>query len=192
MADRKKKRKLRVVAPAFTVAPPAKLSTRTRLRVTLEEEEVLNAVGAELSRLEGWALARRCQLGSKFTKVDRAELKRDLTVRGLTSRQAGSLVNHIMGVWRSRRKAQKRELTSLTKRIKTIESKLRKPAGKRGAYRSSFVCFQKTRRLVLLKERRQALRITTRAAKVSVARGGRGLLKTRHNLGDAELTVKEW
>ena len=146
----KRKYKLRAISESFIVPQPGRVVTRTRYYPTEFEKVILGRVGSELSHLEGWALRKRCQMGSDFTKVKRAELKRELTAKGLTSRQAGSITGRVMGMWRAQRQAQARELRSLSQRISTIESKLKKRAGSKGAYYSPSVCFQKSQKLKIL------------------------------------------
>lgn len=187
----KRGRKLRTISDSFFVAAPTRMIARTRFYPSPTDEKVLRAVGDELSRLEGWALKRRCQMGSAFSKEQRAAMKRELTARGLTARQAGSIVGRVMSMWRARRQAQLRELRSLTQRISTIESKL-KQHKTNSAYHSPAVYFQKTRKLEILKERRQRLREEYRAGCVKIVRGSRDLLAKRHHLLEAEISEEQW
>lgn len=54
---------LRPVAVPFVAAPPTGARVRARLRLSLEDEAVLRAVGAHLGSLAGTDLAARCAQG---------------------------------------------------------------------------------------------------------------------------------
>ena len=189
---KKKKKKLRVISPVFTPALPTRTVTRTRLNPTPIEAEILRLVGTTLSSLEGWALRQRCNTGSNWDKDDAATLKRELTAKGLTSRQAGSIYRLVQAQWRAAREAQKRHTRSLLARIATIETKLSKPIGGHGAYRTKHEHFQKTRRLGVLKGRLNTVGMDTQNADVHIVRGGKKLFKNRQNLEEAKLTPTQW
>lgn len=64
--------------------------------------------------------------------------------------------------------------------------------GKPGGYRGKGEWFQKTRRLAVLETRYEQVRAERSSGKVSVVRGGRGLLHQRHNLAAAQKTEAQW
>lgn len=63
MARKRKKRELRPMAAPFTVAAPSGARIRDRLRVTVDEAEVLRQVGQYLGHHQRIDLAERIALG---------------------------------------------------------------------------------------------------------------------------------
>ncbi|MGW2255573.1 IS200/IS605 family accessory protein TnpB-related protein [Kitasatospora sp. NPDC001660] len=82
--------------------------------------------------------------------------------------------------------------------IRTICHRLSLPIGQAGGkgrpggYRSKHEWFQKSRRLAILEGEHERVQAEREAGRVSVVRGGRRLLKQRHNLGTAEKTEAQW
>lgn len=188
---------LRRIARPFVADGPTGVSIRDRIKVTGEDGKVLRAVGAHMGRLASADLARRCRDGLEHSTDTWAARKKDLTAQS-SSRWAGSVTSNTHDQWGLSRRAQHQHLVSLEAGIRTLKHRLSLPVGQKGSrgkpggYRSKGEWFHKTRRLALLEERYEHVRAEREAGKVSVVRGGRRLLKTRHHLDAAGLSEAEW
>ncbi|MEV5708084.1 IS200/IS605 family accessory protein TnpB-related protein [Actinoallomurus sp. NPDC052274] len=126
-----------------------------------------------------------------------ADRKRTITAES-SSRWAGSITKATHDQWALARRSQFAHIRSLESGIATITHRLSLPVGAKGSkktpggYRSAEEWFAKTRRLRLLQDRLQRLQADYRTGRVRVVRGGKRLLRTRHNLEAAELTSAEW
>jgi IS605 OrfB family transposase len=165
--------------------------------VTEAEAGVLAQVGVFLGRLAGRDLARRCRDGLDHDAQHWADRKRALT-GGSSSRWAGAITKATHDQWALARRAQAAHLASLDAGIATIRHRLRLPVGEKGrrgapgGYRSRQQWHAKSRRLATLEARRAAVCADRAAGRVHVARGGRRLANTRHNLDQAGLTEQHW
>jgi IS605 OrfB family transposase len=157
----------------------------------------LRLVGAHLGTLASRDLARRCRDGLEHSTDTWAGRKRDLTVLS-SSRWAGSITSSTHDQWGLSRRAQHAHLQLLDAGIRMIRHRLSVPAGEKGSrgkpggYRSSHEWFHKSRRLAILEERYEQVTAEREAGRVSITRGGRRLLGTRHNLTAANLTKAQW
>ncbi|CCK24524.1 hypothetical protein BN159_0145 [Streptomyces davaonensis JCM 4913] len=192
------KKPLRQIARPFVADGPSGVSIRDRLKgFTVQDEQVLRAVGAHMGRLASADLARRCRDGLDHSTDTWAERKRELTAAS-SSRWAGSVTSNTHDQWGLSRRAQHAHLQSLDTGIATVRHRLSLPIGetgckgKPGGYRSKGEWFAKTRRLAILEDRYEQVRAEREAGRVSVVRGGRRLLNTRHNLDAAQLTETAW
>jgi IS605 OrfB family transposase len=190
--------KLRAIDPPFVALGPSGVAIRTRIKgLTPQDEEVLRLTGAHLGTLASADLKRRCADGLKHSTDTWAERKRALTGES-SSRWAGSITKASHDQWALSRRAQLAHIQNLEAGIRTIAHRLSLPVGGKGSkrapggYRTRQEWFQKTRRLHLLKDRLEAERADREAGRVRVARGGKRLLGTRHNLDAAQLTEHEW
>lgn len=197
MAEQTRK-PLRQIARPFVTDGPTGVSIRDRLKsLTGEDEKVLRAVGEHMGRLASADLTRRCRDGLDHSTGTWAARKRDLTALS-SSRWAGSITSHTHDQWGLSRRAQHAHLKSLDAGIRTIRHRLSLPVGEKGSrgtpggYRSKHEWFHKSRRLAVLEERYERVRAEREAGQVSVVRGGRRLLKQRHNLTAAEKTPEQW
>lgn len=158
---------------------------------------MLRAVGEHMGRLASRDLARRCRDGMNHSTDTWAERKRELTAES-SSRWAGSVTANTHDQWGLSRRAQWQHLVSLDAGIRTIRHRLSLPVGETGSrgtpggYRSRNEWFQKTRRLEILETEYERVRAEREAGRVSVVRGGRRLLKQRHNLTAADKTPRQW
>ncbi|MCC9306216.1 transposase [Kitasatospora sp. RB6PN24] len=191
-------RPLRAVARSFVAGGPSGVSIRDRLKdLTPEDERVLRLVGAHMGRLACGDLARRCREGLEHSTDTWAARKRELTAES-SSRWAGSVTAGTHDQWGVSRRAQHAHLLSLDAGIRTIRHRLSLPigeAGRRGepgGYRSRHEWFVKTRRLAALEDRYELVRAEREAGRVSVVRGGRKILNTRHHLAAASLSEGRW
>ncbi|MEO3786111.1 IS200/IS605 family accessory protein TnpB-related protein [Actinocorallia sp. B10E7] len=189
---------LRPITPPFVATQPRGVSIRTRLKsLTPRDEEVLSRVGAHLGSLAGRDLAVRCADGLAHTAQRWAERKRKLTGAS-SSRWAGSITKATHDQWALSRRSQAAHLSDLDAAIDTIGRRLALPLGEKGnkrapgGYRSRSEWFHKSRRLALLKERREKVKADFAAGRVHVVRGGRALARTRHHLREAGLSEQEW
>jgi hypothetical protein len=189
---------LRQIARPFVAAGPSGVSIRDRLKgLTPEGEKVLRLVGEHLGRLASGDLARRCRDGLDHCTHTWAERKRGLTAES-SSRWAGSITANTHDQWGLSRRAQWQHLLWLDAGIRTIRHRLCLPIGRKGArgepggYRSARERFHKTRRLAILEAEYKRVLVQRDAGKVAVVRGGRRLLKQRHNLPAADHTPERW
>ncbi|MFG2920852.1 IS200/IS605 family accessory protein TnpB-related protein [Streptomyces sp. NPDC048305] len=189
---------LRQIARPFVAGGPSGVTIRDRLGgLTPEDVQVLRAVGAHLGRLASADLARRCRDGLQHSTDTWAARKRDLTALS-SSRWAGSITSNTHDQWGLSRRAQHQYLVSLDAGIRMLRHRLSLPVGEKGSrgkpggYRSKGEWFQKSRRLAILEERYEQVRAEREAGRVSVVRGGRRLLNTRHHLDAAGKTAEQW
>ncbi len=189
---------LRPVAVPFVAAAPAGARVRTRLRLSPGDEAVLQAVGAHLGSLAGRDLASRCaegRLDAQGRARSRAVRKRALTAAS-SSRWAGAITRTSEDQYRLAGQNLRAGRSSLTARIRSIEARLAVPvggkAGKARGYATTAERHSKTIRLQALKARLGQVQRQLDSGVVSVARGGKALLRKRNNLGGAGLTESQW
>ena len=190
--------RLRELAEPFVVAAPAGARVRTRLRVSPRDAEVLTAVGRHLGTLAGRDLAARCaegRLDAKGQADSRRERKRGLTAES-SSRWAGAITRTSEDDWQLASRNLAAERATLRSRARKIESRLAIPAGKKqgrlAGYATPAERYGKTIRLNALKGRLARVERQAEAGAVSVARGGRRLMRARLNLAAAGLTEDQW
>jgi IS605 OrfB family transposase len=189
---------LRAIDPPFVAVGPSGIAIRTSLKhLTSEDDKVLRLVGTHLGSLASKDLKRRCADGLKHSTDTWAERKRALTQES-SSRWAGSITKANHDQWALSRRAQLAHIQGLEAGIRTIAHRLSLPVGEKGAkrapggYRTAQEWFAKTRRLHVLEDRLAAERADREAGRVRIARGGKRLLNTRHNLDRAQLTAEQW
>ncbi|MGW5779213.1 IS200/IS605 family accessory protein TnpB-related protein [Streptomyces sp. NPDC003863] len=195
MAEQKR---LRRIARPFVADGPTGVSVRDRLKgLTVEDEEVLRAVGAHMGRLASRDLARRVRDGLDHSTDTWAARKRELTALS-SSRWAGSVTSNTHDQWGLSRRAQHAHLRSLDTGVRMLRHRLSLPVGEKGArgrpggYRSKHEWFHKSRRLAILEDRYEQVRAEREAGRVSVVRGGRRLFNQSHNLAAAGRTADQW
>ncbi|WP_372405767.1 IS200/IS605 family accessory protein TnpB-related protein [Streptomyces luteireticuli] len=189
---------LRRIARPCVADGPSGVSIRDRLKgLTAEDGEVLRLVGEHMGRLASRDLARRCADGLDHSAGTWAARKRELTAES-SSRWAGSVTANTHDQWGLSRRAQWQHLVSLDVGIRTVRHRLSLPIGEKGSrgtpggYRSRHEWFVKARRLASLERKYERVRADREAGRVSVVRGGRRLLKQRHNLAAANKTSERW
>ncbi|GHJ39902.1 transposase [Streptomyces sp. TS71-3] len=189
---------LRSIDPPFVALGPCGVAIRTSLKhLTSEDDKVLRLVGAHLGSLASKDLKRRCADGLEHSTDTWAERKRALTQES-SSRWAGSITKASHDQWALSRRAQLAHIHSLEAGVRTIAHRLSLPVGQKGTkrapggYRTTQEWFAKTRRLHVLEDRLTSKRADREAGRVRVARGGKRLLNTRHNLDKAQLTAEQW
>ncbi|MFE6554581.1 IS200/IS605 family accessory protein TnpB-related protein [Streptomyces sp. NPDC057746] len=196
MAEQRKP--LREITRPFVADGPSGVSIRDRLGgLTVQDEKVLRTVGEHMGRLASRDLARRCRDALQHSTDTWAERKRELTAQS-SSRWAGSITANSHDQWGLSRRAQAAHLQSLDAGIRMLRHRLslavgqKGSRGKPGGYRSRHEWFHKSRRLVILETEYERVRLERQVGKLSVARGGRRLLKQRHNLAVAQKTEARW
>ncbi|MBT2452071.1 IS200/IS605 family accessory protein TnpB-related protein [Streptomyces sp. ISL-43] len=195
MADSKKK--LRAIDDPFVALGPSGVAIRDRIRVSAADEKVLRLVGDHMGSLAALDLKTRCSQGFAHSTDTWAERKRELTPQS-SSRYAGAATKATHDQWALARRCQLAFIQNLEAGIEAISHRLslpiREKSSKRslGGYQSKSEWFQKTRRLHVLEERLDAVRADREAGRVRVVRGGKRLLKARHNLAAAGLSEAEW
>jgi IS605 OrfB family transposase len=191
-------RALREIAAPYAAAPPAGARVRTRLHAAPRDAEVLTAVGRHLGMLAGRDLAARCAEG-KLDAKGRAESRRDRK-RALTaessSRWAGAITRTSEDAWQLAARNLNAERGTLKARVRKIEARAAIPAGARrgrlAGYASAAERHGKVTRLKALKARLAAAEQRIDGGRVSVARGGRRLMRARLNLAHARLALPQW
>lgn len=168
---------MRQIADPFVVAAPTGARIRDRLRLSDHDAEVLWQVGTHLGRLAGQDLTGRSALGRGPKHEGRADRKKALTIQS-SSRWAGAITRTTADQWERGYKNLLDERVSLTRTIRTIESRLKIPVGERKGrtrgYRNRDERWQKQRRLQHLKARLVDVQERITDGRVSVVRGGGG------------------
>ncbi|MFD8866402.1 IS200/IS605 family accessory protein TnpB-related protein [Streptomyces sp. NPDC059590] len=189
---------LREMAAPFVVSGPTGVAIRGSLKgLTGQDEEVLRLVGGLLGSLASRDLKARCAAGLDHDSDQWARRKQGLTGDS-SSRWAGSITKASHDQWALARRGQLAHIQSLQASIGMIARRLSLPVGSRGSkgapggYRSRQEWFAKSRRLHLLEDRLERERADRAAGRVRVVRGGRKLLRNRHNLKAAQLTEAQW
>jgi hypothetical protein len=181
------------IAAPFVVAPPAGARIRTRLRVSPQDARVLRALGGYLGRLAGQDLTTRCRLGHGPPK--RTARKRALTACS-SSRWAGTLTRTSEDQWQRARRNLMDTRVSWRRAIRVIERRLAVPVGgrcgKTRGYPTRQERWAKQQRLQHLQVRLARAEHALQHGRVSVVRGGRRLLRSRHHLAVADLTEQQW
>lgn len=122
---------LRPLTAPFVAAAPAGTRVRTRLRVTAQDEAVLQAVGTHLGSLAGKDLAARCtegRLDAGGRAASRARRKQALTAAS-SSRWAGAITRISEDQWGLAERNLRAEKAGLQVRVRRIEARLAVPAG---------------------------------------------------------------
>ncbi|MFF2411412.1 IS200/IS605 family accessory protein TnpB-related protein [Streptomyces sp. NPDC058092] len=196
MADKKKQ--LRTIDPPFVAVGPSGVALRDRLKhLTPKDEKVLRLVGEHQGRLASLDLKARCEAGHKHDNHAWASRKRDLTEQS-SSRIAGAITKATHDQYGLARRCLLAHVQNLEAGIRTLRHRLSLPIGEKGSkrapggYRSKGEWFHKSRRLATLEHRLDVARDDWKTGRVRVVRGGRRLLKNRHNLQAAQLTEHEW
>jgi hypothetical protein len=189
---------LRKIAEPFVVAPPTGVRVRTRLRVSGIDAAVLREVGECLGSLASADLAARCaegRLDAKQRARSRQVRKRELTAKS-SSRWAGALTRTSEDAYQLADRNLRAERRSLLARIRRIAARLAVPAGKQAGrargYRTTAERHVKTVRIQALRTRLAEAEKQLESGRVSVCRGGKGLLRKRNNLVTAGLTEVQW
>ena len=197
MADPGKK-PLRQIARPYVAGGPSGVSIRDRLKdLTAGDEEVLRLVGEHMGRLASRDLARRCRDGLGHSAGMWAARKRDLTAES-SSRWAGSVTSNTHDQWGLSCRAQWQDLAGKRAAISTLRHRLSLPVGEKGSggqpcgYRSEREWFAKSRRLAALEAACERVAAEREAGRVSAVRGGRRLLRQRHNLDAAGKSKEQW
>ncbi|MEU6541530.1 IS200/IS605 family accessory protein TnpB-related protein [Streptomyces sp. NPDC047000] len=196
MADKKKQ--LRTIEAPFVALGPSGVAIRDRLKhLTPEDEKVLRLVGEHQGRLASLDLKARCEAGHEHDNDAWAARKRDLTEQS-SSRIAGTITKATHDQYGLARRCLLAHIQNLEAGIKTLRHRLSLPIGEKGTkrapggYRSKGEWFHKSRRLATLEHRLDVTRDNWKTGRVRVVRGGRRLLKNRHNLQAAQLTEPQW
>ncbi|MER7810349.1 IS200/IS605 family accessory protein TnpB-related protein [Streptomyces sp900116325] len=196
MADKKKQ--LRTIDPPFGAVGPSGVALRDRLKhLTPKDEKVLRLVGEHQGRLASGDLKARCEAGHNHDNDAWASRKRDLTEQS-SSRIAGAITKATHDQYGLARRCLLAHVRNLEAGIRTLRHRLSLPIGEKGSkrapggYRSKGEWFHKSRRLATLEHRLDVARDDWKTGHVRVVRGGRRLLKNRHNLHAAQLTEREW
>jgi hypothetical protein len=159
---------------------------------------VLRAVGVHLGSLASADLAARCaegRLDGQGKAVSRRERKRALTAQS-SSRWAGAITRSSEDQWGLAERNLKAEAATLRVRARKVEARLAVPAGgRRGrirGYATQAERHGKQQRLQALRARLGEAERRLDAGRVSVCRGGRGLLRKRDSLATAGLDAAQW
>jgi hypothetical protein len=180
------------------VAGPGGARVRTRLRLSAQDEAVLQAAGRHLGSLASADLAARCAEGpldAKGRAASRATRKRALTAAS-SSRWAGAITRTTEDQWQLAWRNLHATHASLRARVRVIQTRLAVPAGQTAGrvrgYATAADRHGKQARLQVPKARHAAAGRRITRGQVSVTRGGRRLLRTRANLAAAAITADQW
>jgi hypothetical protein len=184
---------MRSISPSFVVAPPTGARVRTRLHLDAADEVVLLQVGEYLGGLAGGDLAMRCRLGRG--PDGRAGRKRALTAAS-SSRWAGAITRTANDQWTRGYKNLQEERASLRRAIHRLQQRAQAPVGEKvgrvRGYATPGERWAKQRRLQVQAARLARVEARLAAGRVSTVRGGRRLLRLRHQLAAARLTEQQW
>lgn len=193
-----RKRKLRVIADPFVVAPPSGARIRTRIKASDTEAAMLAAIGSFLGTLSRCDLSARLALGRVSGRDDlRAQRKQTLT-SVTSSRWAGAITRASNDQYALGMRALFAERDSLSAAIAVIGNRLAVPAGacdvatRVKGYRDVAERFQKTRRLNGLRHRLADVQGRIEAARPRMAIGGNRLWRSRNRLAEAGLNEPQW
>ncbi|GEC09440.1 transposase [Streptomyces spinoverrucosus] len=195
--ERRRKRDLTGLAPAFTIAAPSGARIRDRLRPAPEDEKVLRLVGEHLGRCQRADLAERVRIGQVTPKdARRAERKRKLTAVS-SSRWAGAMTRASEDQYQLSMRCLYDERVGLRRAIGAITRRLAAPCGKRAkngvrGYADQNERVHKQRRRQVLEAKLAVVEQKIAAGQPSIVAGGRRLAKLRHHLADACLSEAEW
>jgi len=189
---------LRSVAVPFVAATPRGVRVRTRLRLSAQDEAVLQAAGRHLGSLAGRDLAARCaegRLDAAGRARSRAERKQALTAES-SSRWAGAITRTSEDGYRLAEQNLRAERASLSARIGRIQARLAvqvdRKAGRTHSYPTAAERYAKRVRLQGLQARLGRVQRQLDSGTVSVVRGGKALLRKRNNLAAAGLSQERW
>ena len=189
---------LRSVAVPFVADTPRGVRVRTRLRLSAQDEAVLQAVGRHLGSLAGRDLAARCaegRLDAAGRARSRATRKQALTAES-SSRWAGAITRTSEDAYRLAEQNLRAEQASLSARIGRIQARLAVQigwkAGRTRSYPTAAEWYAKTVRLQGLQARLGRVQRQLDSGTVSVVRGGKALLRKRNNLAAAGLSQERW
>jgi hypothetical protein len=186
---------MRRIAAPFLVAPPSGARIRTRLRVSAADERVLRQVGAQLGRLAGQDLSRRCRIGPGD---DQRSIRKQALTAACSSRWAGAITRTSNDQWERAYGNLLDARVGLGRAARKLRARLAVPAGERRGrtrgYGSRAERFEKRRRLQHLEAGLAEVEGRIAKGRVSVCRGGRRLAKHRHALDadDAALAKRQW
>jgi hypothetical protein len=184
---------MRSISAPVLVPPPTGMRVRTRLRIDDRDAVVLRAVGEHLGRLASIDLAARCRLGRAGDR--RTDRKRSLTSVS-SSRWAGAITRTSGDQWARGWRNLLDARSGLRRAVRVIDRRLAVPVGSRQGrvrgYASRRERWGKERRRQILAARLARVDNRIQQGRVSVARGGRQLARTRQHLQQAGLTDTEW
>ncbi|WP_329388801.1 hypothetical protein OG625_34465 [Streptomyces sp. NBC_01351] len=190
------RRELRSLVAPFTVAAPAGVRIRGRLRLSSADEHLLTVLGEHLGHHARVDLAERVRIGRVSVKDNRrAERKRALT-KVSSSRWAGAITRASEDQYQLSLRCLFDDRASLRRAITKIRKRVAVPCGQRvggvRGYPDRAERAQKQYRLQVLTARLAEAEARIQAGHPAIVVGGRRLAKTRHNLADAGITEAEW
>ena len=188
----------------FVAVGHSAVSIRTSLRVSEAEDAALREVGRFLGSLVGKALSSRLRLGPGPKHLGRAEIKRELT-EAVTSRQAGAITRRAADMYERGVLNDEDLLARDLKEAAEIETRADLPTfdavrngtrpakkGKAKGYATRSERFEKQRRAQKLRSRAAKTKERIDQGRPKIVIGSKKLLRNRHNLDKAGLTVEQW
>jgi hypothetical protein len=182
------------------VAPPSGVSVGSRLRLTAWEQQLLTAIGAQLSR------ARAADLAAAQRQERANDRQKAIAARfGLHSRYAGSIcVDNDAAVRAAKEQLWAHQLrlqaavqhlerrTALPSKATSCGCRRRRCRRCGGGYATENERVMKRRRLGVLRGELAAVQRRRAEGRFSVCVGGGRLAGTRHHLDRAGLTAQQW
>jgi IS605 OrfB family transposase len=184
---------------------PTAVRIRTRLRVNTDEAASLAEVGDFLGAVYRAELSSRVRLGHLTRSRHagwRAERKRELT-KISSSRWGGAITRCAEDQYQLGLRGLAAHAVSLRASIDVLEKRCalapgeRSTHGDRGTrplrgYRNDGERFQKSRRLIALRDRLDVVEQSLAKGRPTIAVGGRRLWRSRNNLLAADMTEPQW
>lgn len=194
----------RIIRPGYLAPLPPKLTTKTRVKGSIKDGEVLFAVAEELGRLYRTTLAARLNTGKRFdSKADFNSLQRDLTL-SVPSRYSGTIALDVRQEYALAKRNTSAHRSLLRRRLENAK-------GREEILRMRRIGSPLPTRLAKVKlsagltldgARRQVERLESRLRRVeseletghfSVCKGSASLLRTRLHLDPSRFAgAEEW
>jgi len=187
----------RATKPARVIGAPAGIAIKTRLILSERDERTLRALGSHLGALAGRDLV--AVLGGQSWTARKQTLTSESS-----SRWAGTLTRANNDQVKLARMAQQAHRAELRAAIGAITRRLNLPCqdspcalddkGKKitSGYRDQGEHWLKAQRLKILQAELAWVETDLAAGKLHIVRGSKKLLKARHSLEDAGLTLDQW
>lgn len=179
-------------SPVLVTATPH-ITVEAPLCLSEADERVLKALGRQFEHWAGVALRERCRYGSTFDKDAWMAIHHQVRAAGAPTVYANAVVADAKALWRTSRKAQRRQLQDVTKALRVLDQKLSLPPGDPKGYRDRKTWDGKFRRRQHLRSKQARLQRKYDEGRLSITRGGKHLLRNRHSLEESRFgSVDEW
>jgi hypothetical protein len=184
---------MRSIWPSFVVAPPTGAKVRTRPRLSTTDEEVLLQVGEYLGSLAGGDLALWVPAGASPGRTEGSQAGAHPSVQQPLGRRHHPHHQRPVDPGLPQPAGRAHEPAAGHRRLEQrVQAPVGSKAGRVRGYATPGERWAKQRRLQTLSARLARVEARLVVGRVSVVRGGRRLLRLRHQLKAAELTESQW